>query len=191
MPYCANCGSPVQGAFCPNCGQPVGQASGGGYPPPAGGAPQGSYQQGGYQQGSDPQGAYHQGGYPPPGYGAPPAQAGISENAAGALCYLAGLITGIVFLVIAPYNQSRIVRFHAFQSIFFNIAWIALWIVEMIISAVLASIPVLGWIAGVLLAMAIALGGLIVWLLLMWKAYNGDRLVLPVIGPMAERQAQS
>lgn len=191
MPYCANCGSPVQGAYCPNCGQPVGQASGGGYPPPAGGAPQGSYQQGGYQQGSDPQGAYHRGGYPPPGYGAPPAQAGLSENAAGALCYLAGLITGILFLVIAPYSQSRTVRFHAFQSIFFNIAWIALWIVEMIISAVLASIPVLGWIAGVLLAMAIALGGLIVWLLLMWKAYNGDRLVLPVIGPMAERQAQS
>ncbi len=191
MPYCANCGSPVEGAFCPNCGQPVGQASGGGYPPPAGGAPQGSYQQGAYQQGVYQQGGYQQGGYPPPGYAAPPAQAGLSENAAGALCYLAGLITGILFLVIAPYSQSRTVRFHAFQSIFFNIAWIALWIVEMIISAVLASIPVLGWIAGVLLAMAIALGGLIVWLLLMWKAYNGDRLVLPVIGPMAERQAQS
>lgn len=191
MPYCANCGSPVQGAFCPNCGQPVGQASGGGYPPPAGGAPQGSYQQGAYQQSGYQQGGYQQGGYPPPGYGAPPAQAGLSENAAGALCYLAGLITGIIFLVIAPYNQSRTVRFHAFQSIFFNIAWIALWIVEMIISGVLAAIPVIGWIAGILLAMAIALGGLIVWLLLMWKAYNGDRLVLPVIGPMAERQAQS
>lgn len=181
MPYCANCGSPVEGSFCPNCGQPVGQASGGGYPPPAGGAPHGSYQQGGYQQG----------GYPPPAYGAPPAQAGLSENAASALCYLAGLITGIIFLVIAPYSQSRTVRFHAFQSIFFNIAWIVLWVVEMIISGVLAAVPVLGWIAGILLAMAIALGGLIVWLMLMWKAYNGDRLVLPVIGPMAERQAQS
>ena len=176
MPYCANCGSPAEGAFCPNCGQPVGQASGGGYPPPAGGAPQGSYQQG---------------GYPPPGYGAQPAQAGLSENAAGALCYLAGLITGIIFLVVAPYSTNRTVRFHAFQSIFFNIAWIALWIVEMIVSAVLAAIPVLGWILSLLLMMAIALGGLILWLLLMWKAYNGDRLVLPVIGPMAEKQAQS
>lgn len=181
MPYCANCGSPVEGAFCPNCGQPVGQASGGGYPPPAGGAPQGSYQQGSYQQG----------GYPPPGYGAQPAQAGLSENAAAALCYLAGLITGIIFLVIAPYNTSRTIRFHAFQSIFFNVAWIALWIVEMIVSAVLAAIPFVGWIIGILLTAALALGGLILWLLLMWKAYNGERLVLPVIGPLAEKQAQS
>ncbi|MGB9610725.1 MAG: hypothetical protein ACPL7M_07105 [Bryobacteraceae bacterium] len=125
MPYCANCGSPVDGAFCPNCGRPVGQASGGAYPPPAGGAPQGQY--------------YQQGGYPPP------AAAGLTENVAGALCYLAGLITGIIFLVVAPYNTNRTVRFHAFQSIFFNIAWIAVWIVEMIISAVLTGIPVLGW----------------------------------------------
>ncbi len=186
MPYCADCGSPAEGAFCPNCGQPVGQASGGGYPPPAGGAPQGSYQQGGYQQGG-----YQQGGYPPPGYGAQPAQAGLSDNAASALCYLAGLITGIIFLVVVPYSTNRNVRFHAFQSIFFNVAWIALWIVEMIVSAVLAAIPVLGWILSLLLMMAIALGGLILWLLLMWKAYNGDRLVLPVIGPLAEKQAQS
>lgn len=176
MPYCANCGSPAEGAFCPNCGQPVGQASGGGYPPSAGGAPQGSYQQG---------------GYPPPGYGAAPAQAGLSDNAASALCYLAGLITGIIFLVVAPYSTNRTVRFHAFQSILFNIAWIALWIVELVLSSVLAAVPVLGWIAGILLAMAIALGGLVVWLMLMWKAYNGDRLMLPVIGPMAEKQAQS
>jgi uncharacterized membrane protein len=186
MPYCANCGSPAEGAFCPNCGQPVGQASGGEYPPPAGGAPQGSYQQGSYQQGG-----YQQGAYPPPGYGAQPAQAGLSENAAGALCYLAGLITGIIFLVVAPYSTNRNVRFHAFQSIFFNIAWIAVWIVEMIISAVLAAIPVLGWIMSLLLMMAIAIGGLILWLMLMWKAYNGSRLMLPVIGAMAEKQAQS
>jgi uncharacterized membrane protein len=107
------------------------------------------------------------------------------------LCYLAGLITGIIFLVIAPYSTNRNVRFHAFQSIFFNIAWIAVWIVEMIISAVLAAIPVLGWIMSLLLTMAIAIGGLILWLMLMWKAYNGSRLMLPVIGAMAEKQAQS
>jgi len=158
MTYCANCGSPVEGAFCPNCGRPVGQAQGG--------------------------------GYPPPGYPAQPAQGGLTENVAGALCYLAGMITGIIFLVVAPYFASRTVRFHAFQSIFFNIAWIALWIVEMIVSMALAAIPVLGWIISLMLTMAIALGGFILWLLLMWKAYSGDRLVLPVIGPLAEKQAQ-
>lgn len=170
MPYCANCGSRVDGAFCPNCGRPVGQDSGGAYPP---------------------QGQHQQGGYPPPGYGAPPAQAGLTDNVAGALCYLAGLITGIIFLVVAPYSTNRTVRFHAFQSIFFSIAWIAIWIVEMIISAALTTIPVLGWILSMLLWAAVALGGFVLWLLLMWKAYQGDRLMLPVIGPMAEKQAMS
>ena len=115
----------------------------------------------------------------------------MSENAAGALCYLGGLITGIIFLVVAPYSTNWTVRFHAFQSIFFSVAWIALWIVDMIVSAALAAIPVLGWLLSLLLWAALLLGGLIVWLLLMWKAYNGDRLVLPVIGPLAEKQAQS
>jgi uncharacterized membrane protein len=158
MTYCANCGSPVEGAFCPNCGRPVGQAQGG--------------------------------GYPPSGYPAQPAQGGLTENVAGALCYLGWLITGIIFLVVAPYNASRTVRFHAFQSIFFSIAVIGLSIVGMIITAALAGIPFLGWLLSWLLWSALWLGILILWLLLMWKAYSGDRLVLPVIGPLAEKQAQ-
>ena len=44
---------------------------------------------------------------------------------AGALAYLVGAITGILFLVIDPFKSDRFVRFHAFQSIFFNLAWIA------------------------------------------------------------------
>ena len=149
----------------------MGQATGGAYPTPAGGASQGQYSR--------------QGSYPPP------AAAGLTENVAGALCYLAGLITGIIFLVVAPYNTNRTVRFHAFQSIFFNIAWIGIWIVEMILSAVLTGIPVVGWILSMLLWAVIALGGFILWLLLMWKAYQGDRLMLPVIGALAEKQAAS
>jgi uncharacterized membrane protein len=53
---------------------------------------------------------------------------GLSDNVASALCYLFGLVTGIIFLVIAPYNQNKTVRFHAFQSIFAHIAIIILWI---------------------------------------------------------------
>ena len=55
----------------------------------------------------------------------------------GALTYLAGFVTGIVFLVLDPYKSNSFVRFHAFQSIFFNVAWIAFWIIWMILSAVL------------------------------------------------------
>lgn len=67
----------------------------------------------------------------------PAASAGLQPNTAGALAYLCGLITGIIFLVIDPFKTDRFVRFHAFQSIFFNVAWTALWIVWMIVGMVL------------------------------------------------------
>ena len=41
----------------------------------------------------------------------------MADNVASALCYLVGLITGIIFLVLAPYNKNPVIRFHAFQSI--------------------------------------------------------------------------
>ncbi len=59
----------------------------------------------------------------------------MTDNMAAALCYALGFITGILFLVLAPYNQNREIRFHAFQSIFLNIAWfVALWIIVSIIT---------------------------------------------------------
>ena len=110
----------------------------------------------------------------------------MQENVAGALCYLVGLITGILFLVLQPYNQNPRIRFHAFQSIFFHVFWIILWIALTVIAIVLP------WglhLIVSLFRLVIWLGGFILWLLLMWKAYNNERLVLPVIGPIAEQQA--
>ena len=52
----------------------------------------------------------------------------MSSNVAGLLCYILGFITGIIFLVIEPYKNDKFVRFHAFQSIFFNVALIVFWI---------------------------------------------------------------
>ncbi len=113
----------------------------------------------------------------------------MTDNIAGALCYLVGFITGILFLVLAPYNQNRNVRFHAFQSIFLSVAWIALEIVAAIFTAVLIHIPILGPLMSGLIYLAIGLGALIVWLYMMFKTYNGEKIVLPVIGPLAEKQA--
>jgi uncharacterized membrane protein len=131
---------------------------------------------------------------PAGGYQAPPpppaAGSGLTENVAGALCYVAGLITGIVFLALAPYNQSKFVRFHAFQSIFFNVVWIALWIAHMILSMILHSILPFG--AGVLMMlvwMVISLGGFLLWLFLMYKAYSNEKYMLPIIGALADKQA--
>ena len=92
MQFCPHCSANVypQGflsrpKFCPKCGTPI-AASGGTAPPPG----------------------------PTPGYAPPPAapvqSAGMTDNVAAALCYLVGLITGVLFLVLEPYNKNRTVR---------------------------------------------------------------------------------
>jgi uncharacterized membrane protein len=131
---------------------------------------------------------------PAGGYQAPPpppaAGSGLTENVAGALCYVAGLITGIVFLALAPYNQSKFVRFHAFQSIFFNVVWIALWIAHVILSMILHSILPFGApVLMMLVWMVISLGGFLLWLFLMYKAYSNEKYMLPIIGALADKQA--
>jgi len=100
-----------------------------------------------------------------------------------------GLLTGILFLVLAPYNQNRLIRFHAFQSIFLNIAWIAIYIVLSIVSIALLPIPFVGAMLSIVLHLGAFLGFFILWLMLMYKAYNRERWVLPFIGPLAEKQA--
>ena len=111
---------------------------------------------------------------------------GLQTNVAAALCYLAGLVTGIIFLVLAPYNQNLTIRFHAFQSIFANVAWIVLWIG---ISVIEGAMPFGVHFMMALISGLVSLVGFLGWLFLMWKAYQGEKFVLPVVGPLAEQQA--
>lgn len=110
------------------------------------------------------------------------AQSGLSDNAAGALAYVT-IIPAIVFLLVEPYNRNSYVRFHSWQSIFFGIACIGLYVVDMI----LAFIPFLGW----LLMLAIGVGILVLWIMCIVKALGGQKFMLPVIGAFAEKQANS
>ena len=162
MPFCANCGSAVEGRFCAKCGTPLGAA------PPAGAAP---------SAGSAPVGAA-------PVAAAP--AAGLTENAAAALCYVLGLITGILFLVLEPYNRNRNIRFHAFQSIFLNVSWIVIWVA---IGIVLAMVHTVGLFFFGFLYPLVGLCFFILWIYLILMAYQGKTIVLPVIGPLAQKQA--
>ena len=132
------------------------------------------------------------GAAPPPRPIPTTAQApGLDENVAAALCYFVGVLTGILFLVLEPYNRNPTVRFHAFQSIF---AWIAAIVIGMVLSMFsypISAVPFIGWVVDILLWLAFSLGVLVLWLFLMYKAYNRERVVLPVIGVWAEKQAQS
>jgi len=113
----------------------------------------------------------------------------MEENMASALCYLFGWLTGVLFLVLDPYNKNRTIRFHAFQSIFLNVAIIPIWIVLAILSFVLHYIPVLGGLIIMLLYLVFGFGMFCLWLFLMYKAYNKEKFVIPIIGPLAEKQA--
>jgi uncharacterized membrane protein len=108
-----------------------------------------------------------------------PVQSGLSDNAAGALAYVT-IIPAIIFLIVEPYNRNSYVRFHAWQSIFLGIAAFA-------IDMVLSFIPVVGWL---ILPFAM-LGFLIVWVIVLLKALKGSRFRLPMIGNLAEKQANS
>ena|SRR5882724_601099 len=117
----------------------------------------------------------------------PAASSGMTDNVAGALCYIT--IVGIVFLLIEPYNKNRFVRFHAFQSIFFCVAVIAFEIVWTILATVLAHIS-FGLVSIIgLLGLVVYLGILAAWIFLVFKAYSNQEFKLPVIGDLAAKQA--
>ena len=156
MPFCAKCGSPVEGRFCAKCGSAVGSAAS-----PAA-APTGSS-------------------------GAPVGAAGLTDNVAAALCYSLGFITGILFLVLAPYNQKKNIRFHAFQSIFLNVALILVAIALGMAFAIVGS--VLSYWLTFMLSRLLNLAYLVLWVFMMVWAYQGKTVVVPVIGPLAQQQA--
>lgn len=108
------------------------------------------------------------------------AQTGLSDNAAGGLAYVT-FIPAIIFLVVAPYNQSANVRFHSWQSIFLTGLAVVVWVVNMI----LAFIPIIGW----LIMLVLGLGLLVLWILCVVKAFGGGRFMIPVIGALAAKQA--
>jgi uncharacterized membrane protein len=118
------------------------------------------------------------------------ATGGMADNVAGMLAYIT-FIPAIIFLVMEPYNKKKFVRFHSFQCIFFTVAWIVLCIAMMILSAVLAFIPILGHILMLLLWLALYAGGFVLWIVLLLKANQGQMWKLPVIGDMAEKQANA
>jgi uncharacterized membrane protein len=98
---------------------------------------------------------------------------GLDANLAAALSYLIGFVTGIIFLLVE--KENRFVRFHAMQSTLLFAGIIALDIV-------LQVVPLLG--ALLVFVLVIPLSA-ILWLVLMYKAYQGEEFKLPLVGPIA------
>ena len=100
---------------------------------------------------------------------------------AGALAYLLGFITGILFLLIEPYNRDREVRFHAFQGLYLFVVWLILdWVVGPMVAVVHgpAMMPI-----GKILKVAV----IFAWVFMLVKLSQGQSFRLPIIGELAER----
>jgi uncharacterized membrane protein len=112
---------------------------------------------------------------------------GIRDNIAAALTYFT-FVPAIVFLVLEPFKKNRFIRFHSFQSIFLTIAAVAAGLALKLVSLVLSLIP-LGHLLLLLISVIVFLGCLILWLVLLVKALQGELFKLPLIGHLAEGQA--
>jgi len=109
---------------------------------------------------------------------------GLDENVAGALCYILGFISGIVFLLME--KDSRFVKFHAVQSIGISLALV---IFNIIISSLYGIFSwSMFWLVATLSSL-ISLVALILWIFLIMKAFQEEIFKLPIIGDIAEKQA--
>jgi len=113
----------------------------------------------------------------------PPAQSGLSDDAASGLAYVT-FIPAIIFLVVAPYNQNPKIRFHSWQSIFLAAAWFVIWVALVIVGM----IPFVNFLDIVLFPL-VGLGFFILWLIVMIQAFQGKQFKIPVLGDYAEKQA--
>ena len=98
---------------------------------------------------------------------------GLDANLAAALSYLVGFVTGIIFLLVE--KDNRFVRFHAMQSTLVFIGIVA-------IDILLQIVPILGALVVVFIVIP---ASAVLWLLLMYKAYQGEEFKLPLVGQMA------
>jgi uncharacterized membrane protein len=112
---------------------------------------------------------------------------GLPENVAAALAYVLGPITGIAFFIL---DRSRsFVRYHAVQCIAISIVGVAFSVAFALLGMVLAFIPIIGWLVGTLLSLALGLGGFVLWVWLILQAYRGKQPRIPGLAPHVTRIA--
>lgn len=145
-------------AFCKSCGQEIGGAA---FCPKCGA---------------------NQGAASAPVASTGASSSGLEENIAGLLCYVFGWISGLIFFLI---DKRPFVKFHAAQSIAYNLlifaCYMAVWVVEIMI----IKIPGIG-LLGFLLFPLLGLAVLAIWVFLMYKAYSHEKFKLPIIGDLVE-----
>jgi uncharacterized membrane protein len=108
--------------------------------------------------------------------------AGLPMNIAAALCYIIPVICPLIFILVDPYKRDRTVRFAAFQSLFLTIA---LFVINETIGILMGS----SWELAYNLYRLLRLAEFILIVFLAFKAFQNEKIVLPGIGPLAQKQA--
>lgn len=182
--FCAECGATLNTAAAsmptPPAAQPGAWSTGpAAAPTPLPVYPQQGYQQQSYQQPNQP--PFQQ---PQPAPNPAGTQTGLQKNVAALLCYVLGWVTGLIFYFV---EKDKFVRFHAVQSI---IVFGGLQIIQLVLGRLIGalsfgSLAILGlW---GLVSLLISIGQLVLWILLMVKAYNNQVYKLPFVGDLAEK----
>jgi uncharacterized membrane protein len=112
----------------------------------------------------------------------------LSENLAGALAYFT-ILPAILFLFVEPYRKNIFVRFHALQCFLYTAAIVLLGVALRLTDYVLFVIPVLGPLLVVVIDAVAALAAILLWCVLVAKAWRGEIFKIPLLGDFAERYA--
>ena len=112
----------------------------------------------------------------------------LSETIAGALAYFT-FIPAIIFLLLEPYKHNRFVRFHSFQCLSLWGAAVLLAIALKLAGLLLFIIPVLGPLLAVLVSTVVGFGAVVLWLVSVVKAFQGEMFQIPLLGAFAAQQA--
>ena len=105
---------------------------------------------------------------------------GLAENIAGMLCYAVGWITGIIFLLI---DKRPFVKFHAAQSI---VVFGALTIIRIGLGVIMSTGGLVGYGLWGVISLFLGVIGLVLWILLMIKAYQHQLYRVPIAAPIAD-----
>jgi uncharacterized membrane protein len=112
----------------------------------------------------------------------------VAESVAGGLAYFT-FLPAILFLLLAPYRTNRYIRFHSLQCLLLCGAGALVALLLKLMGMVLFLIPVLGPLLVVLLNMVMLLALLLIWMVLIVKAFQGQMFRIPLLGDFADRYA--
>src|SRR5258705_1294287 len=118
---------------------------------------------------------------------------GLEANLAALLSYVFGWLSGLIFLLIE--KDSKLVRFHAMQSILLNVCcavvafvlWIVMFILVLVVGQISGSLSTILGLLFTLVWLAFSVGILIAWVMCLIKAYQSQFFKLPIIGDFAEK----